>query len=86
MYLEQMHLNRRMYRGGFTEFTREVLSALGYLPLWGNSTFYLRVGSLPVLNPKPPCSPILDSTVNIFMGAGYASLPGASASLYFSSL
>jgi len=39
--------DRRIYSGGFTEFTREVISALGYLPLWGSSKFYLRVRSLP---------------------------------------
>jgi len=32
--------SRRIYRGGFTEFTREGISALGYLPLRGNSKFY----------------------------------------------
>jgi len=53
---------RRIYRGGFTDFTREGISALGSLPLWGNSKFYLRVRSLPGVNPKPPFSPILDST------------------------
>jgi len=48
---------RRIYRRGFTEFTREVISALGYLPVWGNSKFYLRVKSLPGVNPKFPFSP-----------------------------
>ena len=27
----------RIYLGGFTDFTSDVISALGYLPLWGNS-------------------------------------------------
>ena len=52
--------HRRIYRGGFTQFTREGISALGSLLLWGNSTFYSRVGSLPGVNPNPPSSPILD--------------------------
>ena len=41
--------------------------ALGYLPLWDNNHFYLRVRSLPGgrANPKPPFSPFLDSTVCI---------------------
>jgi len=52
--------SRQIYQRGFTDFTREEVSALGSLPL---STFYLRVRSLPGVNPKPPSSPILDSTV-----------------------
>ena len=55
---------RRMYREGFTEFTREEISALGSLPLRGNSKFHLKVRSLPGVNPKPPFSPILDSTAS----------------------
>ena len=47
---------------GFTEFTREVISAPGYLPLWGNSKFYLRVRSLPGLTRNPPFSPVLETT------------------------
>ena len=34
---------RRIYRGDFTEFTREEISALDSLPLWDNSKFYLKV-------------------------------------------
>ena len=30
---------RRSYRGGYTEFTREKIYALGSLPLWGDSKF-----------------------------------------------
>jgi len=55
----------RIYRGGFTDYTREEISALGSLPLWGNSKFHFRVRSVPSLpgvDPKPPLSPILDST------------------------
>ena len=52
---------------GGTEFIREGISALGSLPFWGNSQFYLRVGSLPLIGDPPsarvpPCSPIPDST------------------------
>jgi len=53
---------RRIYRVGFTEFTRKVITALGYLPLWGSSKFYFRVRRLPGINPKTPFSPIMDST------------------------
>jgi len=60
--IECMNAGRRIHRGGFIELIREVISALGYLPLWGTSKFYLRVRSLPGVNPKPPFSPILDST------------------------
>jgi len=54
---------RRIYRGGFTEFPRVIIIALGYLPLWGNSKFYIRVRGLPAVNPKPSFSYIMDSTV-----------------------
>ena len=54
--------NLRIYRGGFTEFTREGISAPGSLPLRGNSQFYLRLRSLPGVNPKPLFGPNLDST------------------------
>jgi len=37
---------------------RELIPALGYLPLWGNSKFYFRVRSLPGVNPTPPFSPV----------------------------
>jgi len=57
-------LLRRIYRGAFTEFNREAMSVLGSLPLWGNSEFYVRVRSLPGVNPKPPFSLILDSTTH----------------------
>jgi len=39
-----------------------VISALGYLPLWGNSRFHIRVRSLPGVSPKPPFGLILGST------------------------
>jgi len=55
--------SRRIYRGSFTEFPREGISALGPLPLWGNSKFYFRVRSLLKVNPNPPFDPIPDSTV-----------------------
>ena len=45
---------RRIYRGGFTEFIRKGISALGSLPPWGYNTFNLRIRSLPRVNPKPP--------------------------------
>jgi len=47
----------RMYRRGFTEFTRVVISALGNLHLWGNSKFYLRLRSLPRVNPRSRLQP-----------------------------
>jgi len=47
--------------GGLTELARERISALPPLSLWGNTKFYLRVRSIPGVNPKPPVSPILDS-------------------------
>jgi len=53
---------RRIYRRGFTEFISRVISALGYLPLWGNSKLYIRVRSLPGVSPKPAFGLILDST------------------------
>jgi len=47
--------NRRVYRGGFKDFTREGIHAMGSLPLWGNSKFYLRVRSVPgVITRNPP--------------------------------
>ena len=55
----------RIYRRDFTEFFSGVISALGYLPLWGNSRFCLRVRSLPGVSPKPPFGLILDSTAFI---------------------
>jgi len=53
---------RRIYRGDFTECISGVISALGYVPLWGNSKFYWRVRSLPGVNAKPLFGPNLDST------------------------
>ena len=47
-------LDPRIHRGGFTEFTRERISALGSLPLWGNSEFCSRIKSLPGVDPNPP--------------------------------
>jgi len=46
-------LPHRIYRSGFTEFTREGISALGSLSLWGDSKFYLRVQSLPGFSRNP---------------------------------
>ena len=66
----QSALTRRIYRGGFTDSTGGVISALGYLPLWGNSKLYLRVRSLPGVHPKLPFSHILDSTGSVCEGAG----------------
>jgi len=54
--------NRRTYRRGFTEIISAVISALGYLPLWDNSEFYLRVRSLPGVIVKPLFGPSLYST------------------------
>ena len=54
--------SRRIYRRGFTDFSREGISALGSLPLWGYSKFKLRLRGLPGVHPKPPFSTILDST------------------------
>jgi len=55
-------LQRRIYRRGFTECISAVISALGYLPRWGNNTFYFRVRSLPGVIAKPLFGPNLDST------------------------
>jgi len=59
-----LFLGRRIYRRGFTDFTREGIFALGSLPLWGNSKCYLRVKILPGVSPNPPFGLILDATVN----------------------
>ena len=48
--------------GGFTELISAVISALGYLPLWGNSKFEFRVMGLPGVTVKPLFGPNLDST------------------------
>jgi len=56
--------DRRIYRRGFTDFSREGNFALGSLPLWGNSKFYFRVKSLPGVSPKPVFGLIVDSTVS----------------------
>ena len=61
--------SRRIYRRGFTDFTREGIFTLGSLPLWGNSKFYLRIKSLPWVSPKPPFGLILDSTVQELLEA-----------------
>jgi len=63
--VSSLRTDRRICRGDFTDFSREGISALGSLPLWGTSKFHLRVKGLPSLpgvDPKPPFSPILDST------------------------
>ena len=62
--LHQRRQTGRIYRRSFTDFTRKGIFALGSLPLWGNSKIYLRVRSLPGINPRPPFSPILDSTLS----------------------
>ena len=49
-------------RGGFTEFISAVISALGYLPLWGNSKLQFRVQNLPRVPLKLLFGPNLDST------------------------
>jgi len=45
--MHMIFINRRIYRGGFTEFTREEISAMGSLPLWEDSNFCLRVRIVP---------------------------------------
>jgi len=56
--LRQSAPDRRIYRRGFTELTREGISALGSLPLSGNSKFYLRRRSFPGVNQsEPPLQP-----------------------------
>jgi len=57
--------DRRIYRRGFTDFSREGIFTLGSLPLWGNSKFYLRGKSLPGVSPKPLFGLILDSTAYV---------------------
>ena len=52
---------------GVSQFTREVISALGYLPLLGNSKFDFSVRRLPGVSPNPPFSPALDWTDIIFV-------------------
>ena len=54
--------SRRIYRRGFTDFSREEIFALDSLPLWGNSKLYLRVKSLPWVSPKSLFGLFLDST------------------------
>jgi len=54
--------DRRICRRGFTDSTQKGIFALGSLPLWGNSKFYLGVRSVPGVSAEPPFSPILDST------------------------
>ena len=66
----RLRVYRRIYRRDFTDFTREGIFALGSVPLWGNSKFYLRVKSLPGVSEKPPYGLILDSTVTPRPGLG----------------
>jgi len=48
VFFKYLYMSRRIYRGGFTDFTPEGVSALGSLPLWGNSKFYLMLGVYPI--------------------------------------
>jgi len=63
----RLGLTRRIYPRGSTDFTREGIFALGSLPLWGNSQFDFKVRSLSGVTPKPPFSPILDSTGRLLL-------------------
>jgi len=49
-------------RRGFHRNMSTVTCALGYRAIWGKTQFYLMVGSLPGVTPKPLFGPNLDST------------------------
>jgi len=59
--------SRRIYRRGFRDLEFCATSALGYAQIWGKGSVYFGFSGV---EPSPPCSLILDSTVRIFPPAG----------------